>query len=59
MKTNVRLRKIEKQSFELGNDAFNTYMSTKSLKALHGCIDAYRTTMQSIRYQMLFNNLKN
>ena len=33
-------------------------IETKSLKALRGTIEAYRTTMQSIRYQLLFNNLK-
>ena len=58
MKTITRLKKIEKNSFELGNDAFATYVQTKSLNALKGSIEAYRTTMQSIRYQLLFNNLK-
>jgi hypothetical protein len=58
MKTNARLKKIELNSFELGNDAFSVYKETKSLKSLKGCIESYRTTMQSIRYQLLFNNLK-
>ena len=52
------LKKIEKNSFELGNDAYKTYKETKSLRTLKGAIEAYRTTMQSIRYQLLFNNLK-
>jgi hypothetical protein len=58
MRTNKRLKKIEKNSFELGNDAYKTYKETKSLRTLKGAIEAYRTTMQSIRYQLLFNNLK-
>jgi hypothetical protein len=58
MKTNTRLKKIEKNSFELGNDAFATYLETKSLKALEGAIHSYACTMQAIRYQLLFNNLK-
>jgi hypothetical protein len=58
MSTNKRLKKIEKKSFDLGNDAYKTYKETKSLNALKGSVEAYRTTMQSIRYQILFNNLK-
>ena len=58
MSTNKRLKTIENNSFELGNDAYTTYKNTKSLKALKGSIDAYKTTMQSIRYQIMFNNLK-
>ena len=58
MQTNKRLKKIEKNSFELGNDAYKTYKETKSLNALKGSVEAYRTTMQSVRYQLLFNNLK-
>jgi hypothetical protein len=58
MQTNKILKRIEKNSFELGNDVYRTYKETKSLKALKGTIEAYRTTMQSIRYQLLFNNLK-
>jgi len=58
MKTNYRLKKIEENSFELGNDAFDIYKKNKSLNVLKECIEAYKTTMQSIRYQILFNNLK-
>lgn len=58
MSTNKRLKTIENNSFKLGNDAYKTYKETKSLKALKGSIDSYKTTMQSIRYQILFNNLK-
>lgn len=58
MQTNKKLKKIEQNSFELGNDAFKTYKETKSLKALQGSIVAYKVTMQSIRYQLLFNNLQ-
>jgi hypothetical protein len=42
----------------MGNKAYETYSKTGSLNALRGSIDAYRTTMQSVRYQLIFNNLK-
>ena len=32
MQTNKRLKKIEKNSFELGNDAYKTYKEIKSLR---------------------------
>jgi hypothetical protein len=58
MNTNQKLKKIERKTFEMGNKAYKTYSKTGSLNALRGSIDAYRTTMQSIRYQLIFNNLK-
>lgn len=58
MNTNKKLKKIEKTTFKMGNKAYETYSKTGSLNALKGAIDAYRTTMQSVRYQLIFNNLK-
>lgn len=58
MSTNKKLKKIEKKTFNMGNKAYKTYSRTGSLNALKSSIDAYRTTMQSVRYQLIFNNLK-
>lgn len=58
MNTNQKLKKIERKTFKMGNKAYKTYCKTGSLNALTRSIDAYRTTMQSIRYQLIFNNLK-
>lgn len=58
MNTNQKLKKIERKTFKMGNKAYDTYSETGSLNALRGSIDAYRTTMQSVRYQLIFNNLK-
>ena len=58
MNTNKKLKKIERKSFNMGNQAYETYSKTGSLNALRGSIDAYRTTMQSVRYQLIFSNLK-
>ena len=58
MKTNKKLKKIEQKSFNMGNKAYETYCKTGSLNVLKGAIDAYKTTMQSVKYQLIFNNLK-
>ena len=58
MSTNKKLKRIERKTFKMGNKAYETYSKTGSLNALRSSIDAYRTTMQSVRYQLIFNNLK-
>ena len=58
MNTNQKLKKIERKTFKMGNKAYDTYSKTGSLNALRSSIDAYRTTMQSVRYQLIFNNLE-
>ena len=58
MQTKTRLEKIEKKSFKLGNDAYKTYKQTKSLESLKFAIRSYETSMRSIKYQLIFNNLK-
>jgi hypothetical protein len=58
MNTNKKLKKIEKNTFNMGNKAYETYSKTGSLSALKCSVDAYKTSMQSIRYQLIYNNLK-
>lgn len=58
MNTNKKLKEIERKTFKMGNKAYETYSKTGSLNALKSSVEAYRTTMQSIRYQLIFNNLK-
>jgi hypothetical protein len=49
---------IEKQSFEMGNTAYEKFKETGGFAALRSSVDAYKMTMQSIRYQLIYNNLK-
>ena len=58
MSTNKRLKKIEKKAFNMGNKAYKTYSETGSLNALKSSVEAYKTSMHSIRYQLIYNNLK-
>jgi hypothetical protein len=55
MKTNKRLKIIEKNSFEAGNKAFEEYLTKNSLKLLKNSIRAYNASMRSIKYQILYN----
>lgn len=57
MRTYKRLKQIEKKSFLMGNEEYKIFMKTKSIEALKTAIKAYRATMESIRYQILYNNL--
>jgi hypothetical protein len=58
MKTEKKLKIIEKKSFEMGNLAYEKFKETGGFAALRSSVDAYKTTMQSIRYQLIYNNLK-
>lgn len=58
MNSNKKLKQIEIKTFNMGNKAYDTYNKTKSLEALKNSVNAYRTTMLSIKYQLIFNNLK-
>jgi hypothetical protein len=58
MKTDKKLKIIEKQSFEMGNTAYEKFKETGGFAALRSSVDAYKVTMQSIRYQLIYNNLK-
>jgi hypothetical protein len=54
--TDEKLKIIEDNTFDMGNQAFNAYKVTQHLDALRGSVIAYRTSMQSIRYQLLFSS---
>lgn len=58
MKTKKKLKIIEKQSFEMGDIAYKKFKETGGFAALRSSVDAYKVTMQSIRYQLIYNNLK-
>jgi hypothetical protein len=58
METYEKLKVIEENSFIMGNKSFKNYESTESIEALRASIEAYRSCMQAIRYQLIFNNLK-
>ena len=58
MKTHKKLKMIEEQTFEMGNKAYQKFKETGGFAPLRSSIEAYKVTMQSIRYQLIYNNLK-
>jgi hypothetical protein len=58
MKTEKKLKIIEEESFEMGNTAYKKFKETEGFAALRASVDAYKVTLQSIRYQLIYNNLK-
>ena len=58
MKSNKRLLKIEKNSFDMGNKAYETFKETNSFKALNSAVRAYNASMQALSFQLVYGQIK-
>jgi uncharacterized membrane protein (UPF0182 family) len=56
MHVNKRLKEIEEKNFEMGNQAYNTFMTSGGVTVLNAAVRAYRCSMQALRYQLLFSS---
>lgn len=52
------LVKVQKDTFEMGKKEYQKYLKTDAHLALEGCNKSYRTSMQAMRYKMLYNSIK-
>jgi hypothetical protein len=49
-----RLKKIESNSFEMGNKMYKTFKKEGGTEVLRASVAAYDTTLRAIKYKILF-----
>lgn len=53
----VLLLEIQNDTFKMGKMEHQKYLKTDAYIALEGCNKSYRTSMQAMRYKMLYNSI--